>query len=173
MILDLIPILLNIKKKSKKINDAELAYNIALILPSCFFRCQVFVILVYISIISFKRSQSKLAINEDKKFYSKFDIKYCIELFHNKQAKQSLESNTKFKRLLTKYVYNWHSNFRFSSRVLNSHVVGFYILYSFFVNWVYWGYVGLSYAEILDLLGKNIIQKEKKFNLSNAVQVLI
>ena len=155
MVFDLIPILLNIKEKSKKITDAELAYNIALMLPSFFFRCQVFVILVYKSLITLKRSESKLAFNENKKFYSNYDIKYCIELLNKKQIKYYFEQrdNTRISKLFTKYIYNWHNNFRFSSRILNSHVVGFYVLYSFFVNWVYWGFVALSYAEIIDLIG--------------------
>ena len=66
---------------------------------------------------------------EDNKFYSVYDVKYCIELLKNNKKAYLSKLNTKTskptlkQRLISvfqKRIYTWNSNFRFSSRVINS-----------------------------------------------------
>lgn len=95
------------------------------------------VILIYKTIITLvckSDNNGKLIINEDVKFYSDQDIKYCIDLLtikdNNKRNKE---------KKFIHHIYKWNQNFKFSSRIINSHVVAIIALYYFFIDFVYYG----------------------------------
>jgi hypothetical protein len=79
-------------------------------------------------------NNGKLIINEDVKFYSDQDIKYCIDLL-------TIKDNNKMnkEKKFIHHIYKWNRNFKFSSRIINSHVVAIIALYYFFIDFVYYG----------------------------------
>ena len=96
----------------------------------------VTVYLLYRAIKSLKlctRRNTFLLINENKiDFLCKYDIYYCIDLFKIKSKGHIMKKETFF----SKYIYARDSNFRFSSRIFNAHVVALLVMYYFFVDFV-------------------------------------
>ena len=117
---------------------------------------QIYVILFNIAKKSLKNLKTSLLINEDKKFFSKYDIKYSIDLFHKKKDKPN--SECRLQRLFNTNIYQWDNNFKYSSRIINAHFVGFLSLYYFFTIWIYSGLLFLDFLDRITVnLGINII----------------
>jgi hypothetical protein len=57
-----------------------------------------------------------------------------------RQAK-SKPFRLKLRKFIRKYVYKWHDEFRFSSRIINTHVVAVLALYYFMLDWLLFGYI--------------------------------
>lgn len=105
-----------------------------------------------------EQNQNKLLIDEDIRFYSSYDIKYCIELLNKKKEEDKIKKN-KLRAFLNEKIYKWDENFRFSSRLVNAHVVAFISLYYFFVEWVYYGimFINTLIGTQSDALGNLLI----------------
>jgi hypothetical protein len=122
-------------------------------------------------------------VNEDLKFFSQYDIRYCFDVINNKQPdeffsedhalkeereeaerlaahskteeekkaykKERLKTKIKTlpKQLFEKLIYKWHPNFRFSSRVINAHLVAIVALYYAFVQWLVGGVILFDYLQ--------------------------
>jgi hypothetical protein len=124
------------------------------------------VILIYKTITTLvckSDSDGKLIINEDIKFYSDHDIKYCIDLLikDNKKNKE---------KKFIHHIYKWNENFKFSSRIINSHVVAIIALYYFFIDFVYYGVLMIDslIGTTTDALS-NIYLREGFFRCQNQV----
>ena len=116
-----------------------------LALPSFYLLSHVLVTLIY-KAIKVKLDKSKrLLINEDKRFYSKYDIKYCVDLINNKTNYSKPKS--KIKQKFNEYIYRNDINFKYSSRIVNAHVVGVLVIYYFYITWMYTGLRLLSFLE--------------------------
>ena len=115
----------------------DIALTILLTIPSLYLLSNIFWTLIYNLIETLNNQNKKLIINEDVRFFSNSDILYCIELFSTKQM--SKNSNGKLQELFNKYIYSWTKNFRYSSRIVNAHVVAFLAMYYFFVLWIFEG----------------------------------
>ena len=64
-----------------------------------------------------------------------------------KTEKTEKKKNTfgqKLKKIFRKKIYRWDPNFKFSSRVINAHVVAFLALYAVFITYFYQGYLSLQ-----------------------------
>lgn len=97
--------------------------------------------------------KEKLLVNEDTLFYSKYDIKYCMQIFKNATGDDDYDDNEKrwfarlrstrvggrIVRLFERYVYKWHPHFKFSSRIISAHLVAALALYYFFLEWLFDG----------------------------------
>ena len=110
--------------------------------------------------------RKKPLINEDLIFFSKYDIKYCHKTLNPKytyfeEDRTDLgdravrlsggrfrmpvsRAKGKLKTYFEKYVYKWHPHFKFSSRILSAHLVGFLALYYFFMEWTFNGIYQIS-----------------------------
>jgi hypothetical protein len=73
------------------------------------------------------RNEKKQSLNTES-IEAQVDEKYSLE---------SLKTTAKKKGLVRKYIYDWQSDFRFSSRFVNTHVVAIITLYHFFVFVLY------------------------------------
>lgn len=113
-------------------------------IPHFFLISFVCVVLIYKTIKRlFSKEDVHLLVNEDTKFFSDNDVKYCIELLRkNPQTSAEIKEN-KLKTFGKKF-YKWDDNFRFSSRILNAHVVAFVALYYFFIDWLYYGIIWIN-----------------------------
>ncbi|CAF0809485.1 unnamed protein product [Brachionus calyciflorus] len=119
-------------------------------------------ILIIIDMIKKKtNTNNRLLINEDERFYSIHDLKYCLDLYNNKKS-ENLKKN-----FLKRFLYDWNENFKFSSRIINSHVVALLSLTYFFIEWTFLGIIFLksligsatgSITDLLDVFGDLNIQ---------------
>jgi hypothetical protein len=66
----------------------------------------------------------------------------CVdEKEQTKQVKSKSFSRLKLRKLFRKYIYKWRDEFRFSSRIINAHVVAVLALYYFMFDWLFYGFV--------------------------------
>lgn len=113
-------------------------------IPHFFLISFVCVILIYKTIKRlFSKEDVHLLVNEDIKFFSDNDVKYCIELLR-KNPPTSAEIKENKLKTFGKKIYKWDDNFKFSSRILNAHVVAFVALYYFFIDWLYYGIIWIN-----------------------------
>ena len=113
-------------------------------IPHFFLISFVCIVLIFKTIKRlFPKEDVHLLVNEDVKFFSDTDVKYCIELLRKIPKTSSGIKENKLKTFGEK-IYKWDDNFRFSSRILNAHVVAFVALYYFFIDWLYYGIIWIN-----------------------------
>ena len=122
--------------------NGTIAFGITINLPTIYLLSHLLISLCTKTISNAFNKSKKFLVNEEVIFYSKTDINYCANLI-NKKETVATHSNV-FKRLYNKYIYEWDENFRFSSRIVNAHIVAFFTLYYFLVIWVNYGIVLLN-----------------------------
>lgn len=127
--------------------NGTIAFGITINLPTIYLLSHLLISLCTKTISNAFNKSKKFLVNEEVIFYSKTDINYCANLI-NKKETVATHSNV-FKRLYNKYIYEWDENFRFSSRIVNAHIVAFFALYYFLVVWVYVGIVLLNFLNRL------------------------
>ena len=130
---------------SKYEKHMRIAFNIVNSIPNSYLHSYLIVVLAYKFVVSFKKANRTTFTNEDDKFFATADIRHCIELLRRNKPKDGLKNK---ENLFTRYIYKWDVNFRFSSRVINAHMVGLLTLFYFFSVWVYSGF------RILDAIKK-------------------
>lgn len=131
-------------KEIEKNEKFQIGFDVINLLPSFYLHAHILVILIYKLSIYFNNNHTKdKLMNEDLRFYSKSDIKYCIQLLKNKTKNNGSCKESFFNR----YIYKWNDNFKFSSRVINAHVVAFLALFYFLAIWLYYGFLLLSFLE--------------------------
>lgn len=128
-----------------------------------------------LAIRSFSMTKNKFFISENLNFFSFHDLNYCSNVLKkNKIVKKYSWKN---------YMYDWKDDFKFSSRIINTHLVAFLVLFYFFINWIYYGIylvriiVGLVedqflfWTNLLDL--KLSFDFKKLFKVENVLTVFI
>jgi hypothetical protein len=104
-------------------------------------------------------------LKDDNEFiYSEYDYKYVNSLLSNKY-----QSNNK--NIIKKYIYDWDTNFKFTSRFLNTITVAMITLYYFFINF---GYYFIIYSTALVNLIVNVLTSDEKDqkNLANTLRLI-
>ena len=79
-----------------------------------------------------KSKSSNETIKKNECFFSIYDLKHCQQLFKKPETEND-KNKSKFVKLKEKLI-NWQENFRFSSRVINTHVTAYISLYYFLVT---------------------------------------
>lgn len=150
----------------ENIIGGSIALSVVLAIPSFYLLSHVLITLIYKAITVKLDKNKRLLINEDKRFFAEADIRYCIDLI-NKKTDNS-ESKSKLKQLFKRLIYVNNKNFKYSSRIVNAHVVGFLTIYYFYVIWMYSGIRILNYLEqITSSLSKNFILSNPFLKLQN------
>jgi hypothetical protein len=83
--------------------------------------------------------------DDNEIFYTKQDIAYVYKLLQKPKVKAE-----KWRNRWLKSIYKWDSNFRFTSRYLNTITVGVVALYYIFLYWVY--YVTMQATRLVEFL---------------------
>lgn len=192
----------NLKVNAKSIQIGKIFFTLLKSLPH--FACLSYVaskLSIKCIKITFKK-YSKQNKNKNSRFYSYYDIKYCMELIKPK-TKLTINKNiclntnyqthktsifksknhflaikSFFKNFISKNIYEWHENFRFTSRLINMHIAAYLLLYNIFFNWLYFLIIGFEFAinggfdfEIMGLLAI-LSNRNQTFNNNTSLQLI-
>ena len=112
----------------------------------------------------------KFSADEEKKL---LDIDNEIQIKNVSNFKVKSISQSRIEKLFRKHVYDWDSNFHFTSRFLNTMVVAFLALYFFFLFFLYNVSMGVSEFESWKFF-ENLVDEEKgTFNTGLLISVFL
>jgi hypothetical protein len=90
--------------------------------------------------------KNTFSLDKDEKFFSYYDLKYSLSFYGKNKIIVNEKPPGLAKKLFKKFVYDWNPYFRFSSRMINVHLIAFIALYYAFLTLLFKGIV--SYFSI-------------------------